>query len=454
MTLLGAGTTRWMHHVRFAVCAVAAVMGLGLLSAAAASARPFTRGDVFAIGSGGIVEYSPTGKLVQTVAGTSAAGTFCFDPSGKELIVPGVGLYNSAGTPLASQWSSDTSALGTCVADGMGHVYVASGGVDSTSFAQYTLTGSLIQTFTVSSNTYPFAMDLGPDECTMYYGGFIGPSSNGIGRLNVCTGVQDSQLDPGAMIDSLSVTPNGGIISTSDHSGYYAPPSGGPGVAYEPCTQAPGCQIIAQTVREDSLDPDGTSVWICCSTQAPVPELENQVTKFDIDSGQVLAQFPIAGGAIKAYGPPLLGNADIAPVPISIPAGNAEAFLTPVGWSGQLNRLHLYADASSTGTEAMIGVYDYEGAQGSFPVMEGTITSLTPGSWNYVDVPVLSVNPGQRYWIVVVNPAGNGTLTLRGQRTGGTAELTSGQQLTSLPAAWVPANAHRLLTGAVSITGT
>ena len=61
----------------------------------------------------------------------------------------------------------------------------------------------------------------------------------------------------------------------------------------------------------DDLDPDGTSFWVCCAGFKPtyVPE----VFRFDIGTGQVLAEWaPSGGGGTMAiYGPPLLGDGDI-----------------------------------------------------------------------------------------------------------------------------------------------
>src|SRR5450755_3753172 len=67
-----------------------------------ASGVPFQRGDVFLTGSGTVQEYSPTGQLVQTVAGTSGAYGLCFDPNGTRLVVPGVGLFDRFGNVLPS----------------------------------------------------------------------------------------------------------------------------------------------------------------------------------------------------------------------------------------------------------------------------------------------------------------------------------------------------------------
>src|SRR3954447_9856365 len=97
------------------------VVSLLACAGAARAATPFQRGDVFVLGTAGVKEYSPSGALRQTMAGTANATAICVDPSGRHLILPGAGLFDRSGQSVASRWASVTNRA-RCVADGFGHV--------------------------------------------------------------------------------------------------------------------------------------------------------------------------------------------------------------------------------------------------------------------------------------------------------------------------------------------
>ena len=116
---------------------------------------------------------------MHTVAGTTGAGPICFDPSGAHLIVPGVGLFNSSGKLQKSKWSSIAIAPSRCVTDGLGHVYVSTGSLNSIpySITKYDIQGNVLQTFNISDPEFhSLAIDLGADECSIYYGSWGAPS--------------------------------------------------------------------------------------------------------------------------------------------------------------------------------------------------------------------------------------------------------------------------------------
>jgi hypothetical protein len=139
---------------------------------------------------------------------------------------------------------------------------------------------------------------------------------------------------------------------------------------------------------------------------------------------------------MAVYGPPLLGEANVGRTVDSNTAGTAEAFKTQAGYSGQLSRVHLYVDSSSTASEGVIGVYsDRNGHPGSLQT-QSTIGNLRAGSWNYVDVPSVSVTAGQRYWIAVLSPRGGSIIRFRDSAGGGRAETSTQHNLNALPSQW------------------
>lgn len=429
------GRRRWRMPGLIAL-AVGVVLGSGGIAAQSALAgTPFQRGDVFAVTSSGVQEYTPSGQLVQTIPGTSGATVLCFDPSGQHLILPGVGLFDTSGNLLASNWAS--VAVGVfgpgvdCVADGFGKVY--SDG-PSSPITKYDLNGNALQTFNVVGGTQ-FAMDLAPDECTMYVSAWAAPPNFG-GPFNVCTNT-NGDTSSWTTVDDLRVLPNWQVIQLGDFGPL--PALGPPFDSY---------------FRHLSLDPDGTSFWACCDRNFAINPNGFDIFRFDISTRQILAEWPLSAGAIAVYSPPLLGNADIARTVDSNPAGTAEAFLTRVRYSGQLTRLHIYVDSSSTASQAIVGIYSDPFGLPAVLEEQRTITNLMPGSWNYVDLPSMSVTAGQRYWIAVLGPRGGGTVSFRDRRFAGLAELSAQHQLTALPAHWSSNLGDIRLSGAMSGYGS
>ncbi len=393
------------------------------------SGRPFQRGDVFAVTSSGVQEYTPSGQLVQTIAGTGGARVLCFDPSGQHLILPGIGLFDSSGNLLPSNWASAPIGVSgsdvDCVADGFGNVY-ADG--PSSPMTKYDMRGNALQTFNVAGPTFQFTMDLAPDECTMYESVWTAPLPFN-GPFNVCTNTEESTTFSWDEIDDLRVLPNWQVVILRDFGGVLLDPTSGQTIqSYFPP------EIGSGSFRSLALDPDGTSLWECCSLTDPSAPVSD-VFRFDIRTGQILAQWPLSG-TIAVYGPPLLGHANVAPNVDSNPAGTAEAFLTRVRYSGQMTRLHLYVDSSSTATQAIVGIYSNRLGHPGALQAKRTITNLMPGSWNYVDLPSMSVSPGQQYWIAVLGPSGGGSLAFRDRRLSGLAETSAQHNLTALPAQW------------------
>jgi hypothetical protein len=400
----------------------------------AASGGAFQRGDVFVTGSGSVQEYSPSGDLRQTLAGS--AGYLCFDPSGDHLITPGAGMFDSSGNRVPSNWASVTNA-GRCVADGFGNVYVAGPPTDPTwTITKYDIEGNPVHTFNVASlhGIDPVSIDVAPDDCTLYYHSY---PADQIGRFDVCTNTQRPSLPGGSFGDDLRVLPNWQLLVTHDYTGVLLDASAQNGIQHY---QSIPLGIVS--FRSMSLDPDGKSFWMS----------GGGVVRYDINSGNLLSLWcgpavgyyackgPNAGGPIAVYSPPLFGDANVESAVDSNTAGTAEAFSTTAGYSGQMTRLHLWVDSSSTASKVVVGVYaDHNGHPGRLQT-QATDTNLTPGSWNYVDVPPTPVTKGQRHWIAVLAPTGGGTLYIR-DTTGGGASQTSGRhKLTTLPAHWAEGN--------------
>ncbi|HEX3688510.1 MAG TPA: hypothetical protein VHV28_02400 [Solirubrobacteraceae bacterium] len=410
-----------------ALALIASAIGAG----PALGATPFQRGDVFLTGSGSVQEFSPTGDLVQTVSGTTGADGLCFDPSGAHLIVPGVGLFDSAGNLLPSAWASSQTAI-HCVADARGNVYVSGqASAPLNTFNQYDLEGHLIRARKVTpypaGGFMPPAIDLAPDECSMYWGVWDGSNSTA-GQLNVCTESEETPVVPTAEADDLRVLPDSELLVESDSGATLYDASG---------TFVRGYNAFAGGVmRSLALDPDGTSFWMS-SPFGP------DVFRFDIASGDMVPGWSnsTALGPIAVYSPPLFGDADIGSTLDSDSPGTAEAFATRVGVGGQLTRLRLWLDPRSTATKVVVGVYATQNGQPGALLRQATISAPDAGAWNLVNVSALSVTPGQRLWIAVLGPKGAGTIRFHDASQGGPSYTSLRTKLTSLPAHWVSGQA-------------
>ena len=402
-----------------------ALIASAIAAGPALGATPFQRGDVFLTGSGSVQEFTPTGDLVQTVPGTSGANGLCFDPSGAHLIVPGVGLFDSAGNLLPSNWGSTGTAI-HCVTDSRGDVYVSGQpSAPLANFTEYDLQGHQLQTFTVSP--YPAggfmapAIDLAPDQCSMYWGVWDGHDSTA-GQLNVCTNTEETPVRPDAEANDLRVLPDSQLLVAGDTGATLYDASGNFVRGYPAFV----------TVRYMALDPDGTSFWLT-SPFGP------GVYRFDIATGNAVPGWTdtTAFGPIAVYGPPLFGTATIGTTLDSDSPGTAEAFTTRVAAGGSLTRLHLWLDPRSTASKVVVGVYTSRNGQPSTLLRQATITAPKAGAWNVVNVPSLSVTPGQRLWFAVLGPKGAGTIRFRDASRSGPSYTSLKTNLTSLPARWV-----------------
>jgi hypothetical protein len=403
---------------------------------------PFHRGDVFASTSDGVQEYTPTGQLVQTISGTSGATTLCFDPSGQHLILPGVGLFDSSGDVLSSSWARVSNGGNDCVADGLGNVYTSSAMPDSSwVITRYDLNGNVRETFPLTFRAAtPLAMDLAPDECTMYFGAFAN-NGNGVGPLvNVCTNTQGSGTGPDDF-DDLRVLPNWELLKLFDGGARLYDTTGQPIQSYSPA------DALGQ-FRTMSLDPDGASFWTCCALDLSSTPSVSDVWRFDINSGQLVARWPLSAGAIAVYSPPLFGDPNVEARVDSNPTGTAEAFLTRVRDSGRLTRIHVYIDSSSTGHNVVVGIYSDRAGRPAQLQEQGTITNVRSGSWNYIDVPSTPVTAGQFYWVAVLGPRGGGTVAFRHRALLGLATVSAQHDLTALPQHW--SAGRRRLSGPLS----
>ena len=115
-----------------------------------------------------------------------------------------------------------------------------------------------------------------------------------------------------------------------------------------------------------------------------------------------------ASGAVSVV---LLGDQVVEPKADSNVAGSAEAFQTTATTTGTVATLSVYVDAPSRATALTAGLYaDNAGHPGAL-LGQGTLNGPTPGAWNLVSMPAITVTSGSRYWIALLSPTGGASAT-------------------------------------------
>jgi hypothetical protein len=309
--------------------AYAIAVVLAAVFAPSAAAAGFERGDVLAsVGDPSVIaHFAADGSAKGELPASTGAGPLCFDASGEHLIAPGTGLYDNAGSPLASAWAA-VDLPGACTVDNSGNVFVAGGpfsGDDVTgrgTIRRFDLTGHLLQSYDVDATGFAYrravtSIDLAPDGCTIYYDLDGGDE---VKRFDVCTATQEAPFgSAGPVCDHLRVRPNGQVVVTCDTYGTLLDPSGTTVHDFDN-------PLVGSTAsRFAVLDPDGSSFWM--------GSYQGLLTRFDIASGQQLDRWS-AGGfmhGVAVYSPPLAqqhGAPSLDPGPTQSGASTTAAHTT------------------------------------------------------------------------------------------------------------------------------
>lgn len=250
---------------------------ISLLSlAGAATAVPFTKGNIFvSTGVGTVLEYTPTGTLVQTLnVGTSFITGSTFDASGNFFATRfsnGVlQKFDSSGGNLGA-FASSLPTPESVVIDIAGNIYVGNvgGGI-----RKFDAAGNPLST-SIASTRVDF-MDLSADQKTMLYT----QEGGDIKRVDVSTGLAMSDFSSAVEnAFALRILGNGNVLVAD-------------GTEIELLDSA-GAEIDAFDIAGAglwfalNLDPDGTSFWSATT--------DGLVAHFDLATGAVLNTFTVSG---------------------------------------------------------------------------------------------------------------------------------------------------------------
>jgi hypothetical protein len=142
------------------------------------------------------------------------------------------------------------------------------------------------------------------------------------------------------------------------------------------------------------------------------------------------------GGGGGGGGSVLLGQQVVENQRDSESLGRAEAFPATASSAGTVNSLVIYLDGTSTATRLVAGLYTDAGGHPQTLLAQGSSSALTPGAWNTIAIPAVSVTAGTRYWITILGTQ-SGALVFRDSPSGGCLSESSSQTtLTALPSTW------------------
>lgn len=285
------------------------LFAVGAIAAAAfgtAMAAPFTLNNIFVSTSvGTVVEYTPTGTVVQTLnAGSSFITGTTFDSAGNLYVTRFannlVQKFSSAGVNLGT-FGGGYSTPESVVIDGAGNVYVGSiGGT----IRKFDAAGTFLSQ--ASPGRVDF-MDLAADQTTMLYTQEAGE----IKRVNVATGVVLSDFSSAVEnAFALRIRANGQVLVAD-------------GADIE-LLDATGVQIATfdavgsgdQRWFGLNLDPDGTSFWSA--------QIGGLVARFDIATGNVISSFTTVPTGSQVFGLSIFGEVTVGnPPPKGVPEPGA-----------------------------------------------------------------------------------------------------------------------------------
>jgi len=338
----------------------------------------------------------PDFHVVRTlVAGTQAIG-LAFGPDHNLYVPTGsqntISVFDTTGTLIDTFGTGFTDAPSSIGWDVAGNAYVGQAnqscnwpcapGDPSGDILKLDPGGNLVDRYDVAiSNAGPRWLDLGADQCTIYYtSDFSTPNDEGIRRFDVCRHQQmpdfTGDLSNGdGYLEGVRVLPSGVLLAAPDGV-KRIDPSGS-------VVQAYGSGPVKRW-NPLALAEGGSAFWSADG------DSDSTVAKFDVATGQVLTQFRSGStevGGLALYQGPPGPAAPPPPTPLSSPGGpqnpkslpeiSVSSIQVPEGDSGTSVATFVLSLSAPTTTRvtgryetidgaAMAADQDYSSRQGGF----------------------------------------------------------------------------------------
>jgi len=247
-----------------------------LSGASSAQAAPYTKGNVFvSTGAGTVIEYTPTGTLVQTLTGGSSFMTgSAFDAAGNFYVTNfganTVRRYDSNGTSPGTTFGGGYSTPEMIVFDKIGNAYVGSigGGI-----RKFDSAGTFQSAFSTPRVDF---MDLAADQTTMLFT----QEGNAVKRWDLATNSALSDFSTAVEnAFALRILANGNVL-VADGSDIELLDSSGAQIGTYDLSGAGTWFAL-------NIDDSGSSFWSA--------DTNGLVAEFDIATGAVLNQWNSSG---------------------------------------------------------------------------------------------------------------------------------------------------------------
>jgi hypothetical protein len=285
------------------------VMGLAV---AAQAGSTYVLGDVFAaVGNGTVLEFTPSGALVQTL--NTGLGGFttgmAFDSSSNLYVtnfsVGSITKFDNMGNiVLPNPWTAGMSNPESISPSPNGAFPFLVGDAGTNLIRQFNSSGALVNSWTVARGPRGTDwVDLQPDLKTVYYTS----ESTQIYSFNISTNTQNAPLItglPGAAAFALRTVltgPFAGDVLVADSSNALLVNSGGIVMTYTLPGNGGGDFSL-------NLDPTGTSFWTGDFTTGNVWEV-------NIATGAIEQQWNTGTGGNTLFGLTVFGEKGFSPVP-------------------------------------------------------------------------------------------------------------------------------------------
>ena len=117
----------------------------------------------------------------------------------------------------------------------------------------------------------------------------------------------------------------------------------------------------------------------------------------------------LAGTALALMLPATATAATVGTTKVYTPVTNnsrgvAQAYRFTAAASGQVDRLNVYVDRSSTAGQVEVGLYTGSASAARARAARCVISSPQASAWNHCSIDAVSVKAGEYYWVALLQP--------------------------------------------------
>ena len=266
---------------------------------ALALARPSVGQLFVSVAGSRVLQYSPSGAALGSLASAGASGV-CFDRSGGLFVTSfdagNLRRFDSSGKPLAGSVGASRGAE-SCVVMRNGNV-LAGEAVGDRKLVELGPDGAEVATFKPAIEAKGIDwIDIAPDQCTVYYTS----EGNSVKRFDICAQRQlpDFATHLQGRCYGQRLLASGGELVACERQVYRLNANGSIAQTYSTKSLGENGTLFAL-----NLDPDGRSFWTASFTGG-------NLYKVDLASGRVLRSFSVRQevDGLAVFGEPLAGGA-------------------------------------------------------------------------------------------------------------------------------------------------